>query len=164
MSLNFFGFEDISKKNNTEFKDSVLKQIQILTEQLESAKKLLNFRPEWSAPAPINKIKIKTNALGVYKIIHKPSNQVMSIGQGIVSSRRGRHLSVLRNNGQDVVSEKGHVSPSQTGKKMYIFDSDENNWYFTYCLVPNKHVCEEYEAQLQISENPVFNNLSMAGK
>ena len=68
----------------------------------------------------------------------------MSIGQGHVGQRKSRHLGVFRNGGVDMISPNGHVSPSQTGKKMFAFDSNIDNWHFSYCLVPNKSICKNY--------------------
>ena len=144
------------------FSRSVLKQIEELSAKLESTRNMVGFVPEWSEAVPIEKAKVK-GGLGVYRMIYGPTKEVMSIGQGHVGQRKSRHLGVFRNGGVDMVSPNGHVSPSQTGKKMFAFDSNIDNWYFSYCLVPNKSICAEYELQLQFEFEPQFNELSMAG-
>mgnify|MGYP001269684581 FL=1 len=63
-----------------------------------------------------------------------------------------------------MVSPNGHVSPSQAGKKMYIFDKNINNWLFSYIILGSKKVSTEYEKLLTELEEPEFNNLSMSGK
>ena len=78
-------------------------------------------------------------------------------------SQLGNEIKRLENGGADMISPNGHVSPSQTGKKMFAFDANIDNWYFSYCLVPNKSICAEYEFQLQTEMEPQFNELSMAG-
>ena len=144
------------------FSRSVLKQIEELSAKLESTRNMVGFDPEWSEAVPIAKAKVK-GGLGVYRMIYGPTKEVMSIGQGLVGQRKSRHLGVFRNGGVDMISPNGHVSPSQTGKKMFAFDSNIDNWHFSYCLVPNKSICAEYELQLQTEMEPQFNELSMAG-
>ena len=144
------------------FSRSVLKQIEELSAKLESTRNMVGFEPEWSEAVPIEKAKVK-GGLGVYRMIYGPTKEVMSIGQGHVGQRKSRHLGVFRNGGVDMISPNGHVSPSQTGKKMLAFDSNIDNWDFSYWLVPNKSICEEYELQLQTEMEPQFNELSMAG-
>ena len=151
--------------------DILIEQIQSLTEETAKVKNLLNFIPEWSEPKPIDtNQKFGGKIKGVYKIIYKPfyeaedgSPYVMYIGQGNVNQRWGRHKSVFKNKGKDVVSPNGHVSPSQAGKKMYIFDDDIDNWLFSYCNIGVKSLCSKYEEALQNEENPEFNNSSMNG-
>ena len=144
------------------FNKAVVNKVQEITEQLEVIKGMSSFEPKWSNIEPITTIKIG-NGLGVYRIIYKPSGDTMSIGQGVVSSRRTRHKSVFLNGGKDVVSPNGHISPSQTAKKMFLYDSNIDNWLFTYCFIPHKQLCSEYEKLLQENEEPEFNLLSMGG-
>ena len=144
------------------FSRSVLKQIEELSAKLESTRNMVGFEPEWSEAVPIEKAKVK-GGLGVYRMIYGPTKEVMSIGQGHVGQRKSRHLGVFRNGGVDMISPNVLVSPSQTGKKMFAFDSNIDNWHFSYCLVPNKSICAEYELQLQTEMEPQFNELSMAG-
>ena len=153
------------------FQGIIIDQIQLLTEETAKVKSLLNFVPELSKPkAMFIRQEFKGKIKGVYKIIYKPHYEsedgnpyVMYIGQGNVNERHQRHKSVFLNNGQDIVSGNGHVSPSQAGKKMYMFDSDRNNWLFSYCKIGIKSLCSRYEEALQNEENPIFNNSSMAG-
>ena len=144
------------------FNRTVVNKVQEMSEQLENTKNLSSFEPKWSVPGPFATTKIGMG-LGVYRIIYKPSGETMSIGQGKVTGRRGRHKGVFLNGGEDVVSLNGHVSPSQTAKKMFIYDSNIDNWLFQFCFIPNKQLCSEYEKLLQENEEPEFNLLSMGG-
>ena len=157
------------------FQKTVMEKMLSLTEERAEVKNLLNHSPEWSEPKPIDTNQkfggeSKGRIKGVYKIIYKPFYEgedgtpyVMYIGQGNVSSRRNRHKSVFKNKGKDIVSPNGHVSPSQAGKKMYIFDDNIDNWLFSYCNIGVKSLCSEYEKALQKEEEPEFNNSSMSG-
>ena len=144
------------------FNRAVIDKVQEMSEQLERIKNLSCFEPEWSNIEPITTAKIGMG-LGVYRIIYKPSGETMSIGQGNVTHRRGRHKSVFLNGGKDVVSPNGHISPSQTAKKMFLYDSNIDNWLFQFCFIPHKQLCSEYEKVLQEEEEPEFNLLSMGG-
>ena len=155
------------------FQDIVIEQIQSLTEETTKVKNKVNFTPEWSEPKPIDTNQkfggqSKGRIKGVYKIIYKPFYEdglpcVMYVGQGNVSQRCSRHKHVFKNNGKDLVSPNGHVSASQAGKKMYIFDDDIDNWLFSYCNIGVKSLCSKYEEALVKEEEPEFNNSSMSG-
>ena len=142
---------------------SILNKIEEETKELESLKGMVSKNYEWSETKPITEVSVPTSRIGVYKIIHEEYG-VMYIGQGNVGQRKSRHLGVFRNDGKDIVSSGGHVSPSQAGKKMYAFDNNIDNWYFTYIILDNKKVSTEYETLLTNLEEPQFNNLSMSGK
>ena len=47
---------------------------------------------------------------------------------------------------------------------MYKFDSNIDNWLFSWCDVGNKYLAASYEYFLQKKFNPQFNKLEMAGK
>ena len=155
------------------FNRAVVNKVQATAEQLEQIKSMANFEPEWSIPGPFDSVIItggcketdgvKHWTLGVYRIIYKPTGETMSIGQGNVTHRRTRHKSVYKNNGKDVVSPNGHVSPSQTAKKMFAYDDNIDNWWMQYCHISHKALCAEYEKLLQENEEPEFNLLSMGG-
>ena len=149
------------------FNRTVVNKVQEMSEQLENIKSMSSFEPKWSVPGPFATVKIGKGpggtVLGVYRIIYKSTGETMSIGQGRVFGRRTRHKSVFLNGGEDVVSPNGHVSPSQTAKKMFIYDSNIDNWLFQFCFIPNKQLCSEYEKLLQENEEPEFNLLSMGG-
>ena len=150
------------KKGNKMFRQSVMNKVEELAKSLEHTKSLINLEPQWSNPVKISEA-ITTKGIGVYKISHADLD-IAYIGQGNVSSRRYRHLGVFKNNGKDMVSINGHVSPSQAGKKMYAYDSNLENWFFSYCIIGSKVVAVEYEKLLAEDIEPAFNNLSMAGK
>jgi len=122
-----------------------------------------NFNPYWYEPRPIDKVRIAQKSLGVYKIIYRPSNRVMSVGQGIVCGRRNRHVSVFKNKGADIVSKSGATSPSTTARHMYNHDSNLQNWWFSWCFVEDKFIIKFYENALQKELNPPFNSLHMGG-
>ena len=147
---------------NKIFQRSVVNKVQEISEQLENIKSMSAFEPKWTKPLPIDSGKVR-DGLGVYRIIYKPTQETMSIGQGNVGNRKCRHKGVFKNNGKDMVSPNGHVSPSQTGKKMFVYDDNIDNWLFQYCLIPEKVLCSEYEKLLQENEEPEFNLLFMGG-
>ena len=142
---------------------SILNKIEEETKELEFLKGMISKNYEWSEIKPITNSTISHGKIGVYKIIHKEYG-VMYIGQGNIGNRKSRHLGVFRNDGKDLISVGGHVSPSQAGKKMYAFDKNIDNWYFSYIVLDSKKVSTEYETLLTILEEPEFNNLSMSGK
>ena len=46
---------------------------------------------------------------------------------------------------------------------MYRYDSNIDNWMFSWCDAKSKAIASEYERLLQQVENPNFNNVSMGG-
>ena len=144
--------------------------IQRLSESIGRIKELSSNEPTWSdilpidGPSPIIENESISSAIGVYKIIYKPTMEVMSIGCGNVSARKARHLGVFKNNGETIISKNGSPSGSMTGMHMFRYDSNIDNWLFQWCNVGNKELSEMYETILQQNENPIFNNESMAGK
>ena len=148
--------------NDKLFKKAVVDKIEKLAKQLAEAKLLVNHNPKWSTPEKYTECIVKDGGIGVYKITHKEFG-VAYIGHGNVSSRKSRHLSVFKNNGKDLVSDNGNISPSQAGKKMYEFDKNIENWFFSYCVLHDKAVSKEYEKVLIEAEEPLFNSEYMAG-
>ena len=112
--MNFWEITTTQSKShdNDVYKTAVNNQIQQLTNQLDKLKLLLNYQVKWSEPQPItSRTSGLSKVIGVYRIIYKPTKETMSIGQGNVGARRSRHLSVFRNNGQDIIHENGCTSP-----------------------------------------------------
>ena len=161
---NFFPDHDTSGnvEMNDLFKATVALKLQELSEQTAEVKCLVDYEPNWSYAGPLESVRIGKGT-GVYRIIYKPSGETLSIGQGVLEQRRQRHKSVFLNGGEDVVSPNGHVSPSQTAKKMYRHDTNLDNWYFSYCLIVES-LCGAYEKALVEKEKPLFNLIHMAGK
>ena len=147
--------------NDKLFKKAVVDKIEKLAKQLAEAKLLVNHNPKWSTPEKYTECSVP-QGIGVYKISHADLG-IAYIGQGNVNNRKYRHLSVFKNDGKDIVSINGHVSPSQAGKKMYAYDSNLENWFFSYCITGNKDVAVEYEKLLTEDIEPAFNNLAMSG-
>ena len=137
--------------------------MQIIKKQVEEILKVDSIL-KWTQAKCINQAHKGTGAIGVYKIIHRPSNKVMSIGQGNIGARKARHLGVFRNDGQTLISENGKPSPSVTGQKMYQFDSNEKNWDFSLLAVGNKGLSCLIEEDLQKKLRPAFNADHMGGK
>jgi|TARA_B110000263_G_C14974797_1_gene358767 hypothetical protein len=137
--------------------------IQNLSEEIGGLKSGSMVEPEWSIPALITEMSKGIKGIGVYRIIYKPTLITMSVGQGNISARKGRHKAVFLNKGKDIVSKSGATSPSVTGQKMYQYDTNINNWLFSFCVVGNKKVAVQYEKLLQEIEEPEFNILSMGG-
>ena len=161
---NFFPDHDTSGNTITNdlFKAAAVLRLQELSEQTAEVKNFVEYEPNWSYAGPLESVRIGKGT-GVYRIIYKPSGKTLSIGQGNLEERRQRHKSVFLNNGEDVVSPAGHVSPSQTAKKMFRYDTNLNNWYFSFCFIV-KSLCETYEKILVKDEKPEFNLIHMAGK
>ena len=147
--------ENITKQTN--------KAMQIIKKQMKEIQTVPSIL-EWTKAKCINQVHKGTGAIGVYKIIHRPSNKVMSIGQGNIGARKARHLGVFRNGGQTLISKNGKPSGSVTGQKMYQFDSNENNWDFSLLAVGSKFLSCFIEEDLQAKLRPAFNADHMGGK
>ena len=167
MTLNKFFQEDemsVNKTENNVFEKTINSLIYERNEELENLKKLADFKPIWTTAEPFATVRIGSKSIGVYRIIYRPTGETKSIGEGNISQRRSRHKGCFLNGGEDMVSANGHVSPSQTAKKMYNYDPNINNWLFSFCVVNVKAVSTAYETELIKDEEPEFNLLSMAGK
>ena len=155
--------KDLYKQSVLNIRDKLLKEVSLIEE-------LSTDKPDWTVPHPIvgsspkSKGHSVSNSIGVYRIIHKPTNQIVSIGCGNIGARKGRHKSVHQNKGKTIISKNGSPSPSMTGMHMYKMDKDINNWWFSWTHIGNKPLAEQYEILLQNTIKPLFNNLSMAGK
>ena len=72
-------------------RETIAKQInkgmKILEKQMKEIQKVDSIL-EWTQAKCINQVHKGTGAIGVYKIIHRPSNKVMSIGQGNIGARK----------------------------------------------------------------------------
>ena len=100
---------------------------------------------------------------GVYKIYHKDDlTTPVVIGEGSVGTRKGRHVTVMRNGGKSKTHENGSSSPCSTATKMYKYDSTLTNYFFQWCELP-KSISSHYEAILIQQLKPVFNDQKMAG-
>lgn len=147
----------------TNLKECIVSEVVALARLSAKTESLLNETFEWAEPVNISSCRVSSKAIGVYKIIYGPTMETKYIGQGNIGARRGRHTGVFRNDGQDMVSPNGHVSPSQAGKKMFIHDSNLDNWLFSYLDVKLKNISSKYEEVLVMQEEPEFNNTSMSG-
>mgnify|MGYP001172214044 FL=1 len=144
------------------FQKAVSNKVESISKDLENAKALAGQEPTWSIPDKITNRSEGTCGIGVYKIYHKDwiaEDVPLYIGQGNVSARKNRHASVFKNKGKILASG----GDSHAAKKMYAYDTDINNWYFSFCIVGNKSVASEYEDLLIKSQEPEFNNPSMSG-
>tara|TARA_R110002012_G_scaffold69495_3_gene179926 strand:+ start:1142 stop:1588 length:447 start_codon:yes stop_codon:yes gene_type:complete len=99
---------------------------------------------------------------GVYKIYHKEQDEPMVIGEGVLVRRKGRHVSVFNNKGIAIAHSGGSSSPCSTATKMYQYDSNIDNWFFSWCELP-KTISTKYETILIRKLKPKFNLQSMAG-
>lgn len=144
------------------FSTAIKNQLDFHTKNISDIKELISTQPTFSEWKPITQ-KSKSS-IGVYMILHKPTQTISSIGCGRIGNRKGRHLSVFRNGGGDITHHNGSTSGSITGRKMYEMDTDLGNWWFSYCEIPNSSLASEYERLLQLEIKPPFNNLSMGGK
>jgi|10_taG_2_1085330.scaffolds.fasta_scaffold25364_2 hypothetical protein len=142
---------------------AISKKREQIKKSLEELSRLEKKVPYFSEPFPIKDIRISGKPIGVYKIFHEKDMNIMSIGQGNIKGRLIRHLGVFRNKGQDIRHEGGSTSSSITAQKMYKYDSDLNNWYFSWCDVKEKGLASEFESELQHQYRPPFNALHMGG-
>ena len=133
--------------------------------QIKKMKLLKDVIPKWSKKIPIANPHSGgiTKAIGVYKVFYGPTGQLMAIGQGNISSRRTRHISIFKNKGDSIMWESGASEGSQTASKMYKFDKNINNWLFSWCDCANKQIAIELENHLITKLKPKFNLQSMAG-
>ena len=133
--------------------------------QIKKMKLLKDVIPKWSKKIPIGSPHSGgiAKAIGVYKVFYGPTGQLMSIGQGNISSRRSRHISIFKNKGESIMGESGASEGSQTASKMYKFDKNINNWLFSWCDCANKQIAIELENHLITKLKPKFNLQSMAG-
>lgn len=109
-----------------------------------------------------------TGKTGVYVKVHKPTQAVCYVGQGVAMDRRAIHKSVFLNNGNARVYTKKDGSTSSSvdspaGRKMYAFDSDINNWATRVSVMP-KHVAAIVESKLSEYYKSEFNDAKMLGK
>lgn len=136
-----------------------------LEEKIELLNQLKDSEIKWSKPNQFSDSESGVSkAIGCYKIIYKPTMKVMGIGQGNISNRKARHKSVFLNGGVDIIHENGTSSGSPTAGKMFRFDSDLENWLFSWCDVGSKELAQIYEDKLIREFQPEFNSEHMAGK
>jgi len=101
---------------------------------------------------------------GVYKIIYKPTNEIVYIGKGNnVGCRLGRHRGVFLNKGKDMKNPGGTTNPSVVGQHMYRYDSRKSNWLCSFMITNNEDIALKAEFQLQEKYKPMFNSLVLAG-
>ena len=145
------------------YEKAIEKKREQLLKSIKRLDKLKNVKPAWSEVEQMDKASVPTKTIGVYKIIYKPTGEVMSIGQGNVSGRRTRHLSVFKNKGRDIIHSGGSTSGSVVGQKMYRHDDNLNNWLFSFCDCKEKTLASQFECELQHQILPQFNGLHMGG-
>ena len=152
--------------NDKLFKKAVANTIENLAKDLAEAKLLINHNPEWSTPAKISEaIKWGSGGIGVYKIYHKDwiaEDVALYIGQGNISDRKSTHAFIFRNKGKPVPCKHSDTK-SPVASKMYEYDTDIENWFFSFCVLHDKAVSKEYETILIDTEEPLFNSEYMAG-
>ena len=106
----------------------------------------------------------KPDSIGVYKIIHKPTNEIVYIGKGNnVGGRLGRHRGVFLNKGKDMKNPGGTTNPSVVGQHMYKYDSRKSNWLCSFMITKNEDIALKAELQLQEKYRPMFNSITLAG-
>ena len=156
------------------YQNAIQSRIQYHSEQIGNIKECSNNEPVWSEPkylftkkqgqirfAPMG---VPSDTIGVYRIIHEPTMETLSIGCGSVTNRLSRHRLVFLNNGVDVVNPGGTTNGSATAGHMYKHDNHRKNWLFSWCSIGNKSLSEEYENALIKLEKPLFNKEWMGGK
>ena len=161
--LDFTDVKVVEVDDLSAYNRAIDKKEKEIKESLVNLGKERNKKPVWSLPKPIEVAKVPSGTIGVYKIIHRPTDEVMSIGQGNVGNRKGRHKSVFLNDGKDITHKGGTTSGSVTAQKMYRHDNDLSNWYFSYCSMGEKTLANAFEDELQQDLRPPFNALHMGG-
>ena len=156
------------------YQEAINNKIQYHSEQIGRIKELVNKEPEWSQPMKLFKkkqgktaftpYKVPTGTIGVYKIIYDPTDEIASIGCGIIAHRLVRHRSVFINKGIATYNPGGTSNSSATGSHMYKHDTHRHNWSFIWCSITNRSLADEYEYLLIKTEKPLFNKESMGGK
>tara|TARA_Y100000296_G_scaffold69914_1_gene84149 strand:- start:291 stop:773 length:483 start_codon:yes stop_codon:yes gene_type:complete len=155
------------------YQEAINNKIQYHSEQIGRIKELSNREPVWSEPkylfykkrgnVQFSPTGISKGAIGVYRIIYKPTMETMSIGCGVAGDRVIRHRRVFLNKGK-VERSANSYSGSQTGTLMYQLDRHRKNWLFSWCSIDNRSLAREYEDLLIELETPLFNDKSMGGK
>lgn len=152
------------------YQNAINEKIRILSESIGELKALARIEPYWSEPTPFAERETRledgstiSSAIGCYKIIYIPTGEVMDIGQGNIGTRRSRHKTCYLNEGKPIIHENGTMSHTTAGLKMWQYDTDINNWAFSWCDLGSKHLAEEYEKQLIKEFQPPFNSEHMAG-
>jgi len=162
--MNFTDEKVVNHNNDTlAYNNAIEKKREQLKKSLKQLDRLEKVKPVWSVVQQMDKVSVPTKTIGVYKIIYKPNGKVMSIGQGNVSGRRTRHLSVFKNKGRDIIHSGGSTSGSVVGQKMYRYDDNLNNWLFSFCDCKEKTLASQFEYELQHQILPEFNGLHMGG-
>ena len=139
--MNFTDEKVVNHNNDTlAYNNAIEKKREQLKKSLKQLDRLEEVKPVWSVVQQMDKASVPTKTIGVYKIIYKPNGKVMSIGQGNVSGRRTRHLSVFKNKGRDIIHSGGSTSGSVVGQKMYRYDDNLNNWLFSFCDCKEKNI------------------------
>ena len=146
------------------YSDIKNKLIDAKLKEIEALRSIDESGFEWSELKPMNHRHKGTGCIGVYEIWHKPTNTIKSIGQGAVSARKSRHIGVFRNNGETIISKNKTPNGSITGKKMYEYDRNEDNWFFRFLNVGDKSLSLALEEYFQGKIKPQFNASYMAGK
>jgi len=120
--------------------------------------------------------------IGVYFIIHcnkdvdffeeqhifkyKENVKIMYIGQGQITGRKSIHLRIYKNKGKPCVWENGDKITSSVdsvaGRKMYEYDSNIDNWYFSY-ITTGKDWSPIIENYFINELKPEFNDEKMNG-
>ena len=163
--MNILDFTEPRKESSD--KPAYIRAIAIKRQQLKESLRQLdvleNKVPTWSDVVRMDDARVPGGTIGVYKIIYKPTMKVMSIGQGNVKGRRGRHLSVFKNGGKDITHIGGSTSGSVVAQKMFRHDSNLDNWLFSWCETKEKTLASQYEFELQQEMLPPFNGLHMGG-
>ena len=101
---------------------------------------------------------------GIYCLIYKSTNEVMYIGNGVLSQRITRMRNIWSNNGQIIYHDGGGSSDHIGARKAFEMDSDENNWIIRWCQVEERMMREQIEIELVNRVDPPFNQKGMAGK
>jgi len=150
------------------YQRAINEKIRLLSESIGELKALAKYEPQWSLPQPLSERESHgsglSSAIGCYKIIYIPTNEVMDIGQGNIANRKNRHKSCFLNEGKPLIHEGGTMTASTTALHMWKFDTDIENWAFSWCDLGSKHLAEEYEKQLIDEHQPQFNSVHMGGK
>ena len=156
-------------KYNKIYQRAIAKSIQDLSESIGQIKLLSEYPPKWAKPIPmfektgkVYRNGIPTATIGVYKIMHNKTVMYIGVGNNI-TGRISRHRDVFLNDGRDVKNPGGSTNPSTAAQNMYKYDTNKDNWYFSWCAIGNRKLSGIYETLLMEEYNPKFNDKSLAG-
>jgi hypothetical protein len=154
---------------------SIVKLKSDMEKQLRERIKNLKRLPDvlrWSPIVPMDEQTAWTasatdgpNVIGVYRFIYGPTERIMYVGEGRIKQRKNTHVKVYRNHGKSCTDRRLlWRTDSIAAGKMYEYDPDISNWYFSWVETGCKRLAEWLEDKEIKRLKPEFNDLSKTKK